>query len=150
MVLWMADCGSDCRTFNASEGQWFKIAQRGLISGTIQEGMWGQRLFQNWDGTPDLWTETIPAALKPGNYLIRHEIIALHIANKPQFYPECAHLTVTGNGTETPGEEYLAKIPGVYSMDRRCSFSGEGMVAGADELQNRRSILMFTHLRWRT
>jgi hypothetical protein len=35
MVLWMADCGPDCRTFNASERNWFKIAQRGLISGTI-------------------------------------------------------------------------------------------------------------------
>ena len=119
MVLWMADCGADCRTFNASQGNWFKIAQRGLISGTIQEGMWGQRLFQNWDGTPDLWTETIPASLKAGNYLIRHEIIALHIAHKPQFYPECAHLTVSGNGTESPEKEYLTKIPGVYSMDRK-------------------------------
>jgi Auxiliary Activity family 9 (formerly GH61) len=121
MVLWMADCGADCRTFNASLGNWFKIAQRGLLSGTIQEGMWGQKILggDNWDGTPELWTETIPAALKPGNYLIRHEIIALHIANKPQWYPQCAHLTVTGSGTESPDKSYWAKIPGVYSMDRR-------------------------------
>ena len=80
--------------------------------------MWGQREFQNWDGSPDLWTETIPRDLKQGEYLIRHEIIALHIANRPQFYPECAHLSVMGEGSKMPGEEYLVKIPGVYTMDR--------------------------------
>jgi hypothetical protein len=48
--------------------------------------MWGQKILggENWVGTPELWTGTIPATLKPGNYLIRQEIIALHIVNKPQ------------------------------------------------------------------
>ena len=123
MVLWMADCGESCITFTPSEGNWFKIAQRGLLNGTIQEGTWGQREFQNWDGTPDLWTETIPRGLKAGNYLIRHEIIALHIENKPQFYMQCAHLAVGGDGKEVPGKEYLAKIPGVWNMSRTfCPF----------------------------
>jgi hypothetical protein len=112
------------RTFNASQGNWFKITQRGLISGTIQEGMWGQIILggENWVGTPELWTETIPAALEPGNHLVRHEIIALHIANKPQWYPQCAHLRFTGNGTQSPEKAYLAKVPGVYSMDRELFF----------------------------
>ncbi|KAE8446402.1 hypothetical protein EG329_012007 [Mollisiaceae sp. DMI_Dod_QoI] len=118
MVLWMADCGASCATLNLTTANWFKIAERGLLSGTIQTGTWGQRAFQNWDGTPDLWTETIPGDLKPGNYIIRHEIIALHIANKPQFYPECAHLVVSGNGTAVPPKEYYAKIPGVYNMSQ--------------------------------
>ena len=68
-----------------------------------------------------MWSETIPATLKAGEYLVRHEIIALHSENKPQFYPECVHVTVSGNGTKLPGEEYLAKIPGVYSMDGELS-----------------------------
>ncbi|KAH8786535.1 glycosyl hydrolase family 61-domain-containing protein [Hyaloscypha finlandica] len=112
MVLWIADY--------ASQGNWFKIAQRGLINGTIQEGMWGQKILggENWDGTPELWTDTIPAALKPGNYLIRHEIIALHITNKPQWNLQCAHLTATGNGTQSPEKAYLATVPQVYSMDQ--------------------------------
>ncbi|KAF3928605.1 Endoglucanase-4 [Arthrobotrys entomopaga] len=49
------------------------------------------------------WTVTIPAALPSGEYLIRHELLALHQANNPQFYPECAQLTVTGGGNGTPG-----------------------------------------------
>lgn len=114
----MADCGSSCQTLNLTEANWFKIAEHGLLSGDIQTGEWGQRAFQNWDGEPDLWTETIPRDLKAGKYVIRHEIIALHIANKPQFYPECAHLEVLGNGAAVPGQEYYAKIPGVYSMSR--------------------------------
>jgi hypothetical protein len=37
-----------------------------------------------------LWTSTIPASLAPGNYLIRHELIAVHQANNPQ----CKRLNV--------------------------------------------------------
>ena len=62
------------------------------------------------------WTSTIPAFLKPGNYLIRHELIAIHTSNAPQFYPECAQLTITGSGTAVPGASSMASIPGVYSM----------------------------------
>jgi hypothetical protein len=35
----------------------------------------------------------------------------------PEFYPECAHLHVLSSGDETPGEEYLAHIPGVWEED---------------------------------
>jgi hypothetical protein len=62
--------------------------------------------------------------------LIRYEIIALDIANKQQFYPECAHLAVTGNGTETQGEEYVASIPGGYSIDCRSLFSDRMLLIG--------------------
>lgn len=48
---------------------------------------------------------TIPANLKPGNYVLRHEIIALHSASNAdgaQNYPQCVNLKVTGSGTEQP------------------------------------------------
>ena len=61
------------------------------------------------------WTSTIPASLAPGNYLIRHELLALHQADTPQWYPECAQLTVTGSGTATPPASYLASIPAYAS-----------------------------------
>ena len=40
--------------------------------------------------------------------------------SEPQFYPECAHLEVTNDEEEgsIPSEEYMVKIPGVWSMDR--------------------------------
>lgn len=40
---------------------------------------------------------TIPAALKPGNYLIRHEVINLD-ANL-QICLECAQLNIAGQGS---------------------------------------------------
>ncbi|KAJ4357204.1 uncharacterized protein N0V89_001779 [Didymosphaeria variabile] len=119
MIAWMARCpNDDCHTFDSSTASWFKIGERGLQDGTIELGNWFQKTFSNWDGTPSLWSETIPKGLKKGKYLVRHEIIALHSAHKPQFYPECAHLDVGGEGAEEPGEEFYASIPGVWSMDQ--------------------------------
>lgn len=58
----------------------------------------------------------IPKGLKPGNYLIRHEIIMIELF-PPQHYPECAQLTVSGGGDKLPGDEYLVAFPGAYSYD---------------------------------
>jgi hypothetical protein len=120
-VAWMTSCNGPCSSpsFNASNADWFKIGQKGLLWGTIVEGMWFQHEFQDWDGGPNIWTETIPKDLKAGEYLIRHEIIALHIANKPQWYPECAHLKVSGKGKKVPGKKFLARLPGAWSLSRK-------------------------------
>lgn len=59
------------------------------------------------------WTSTIPAATPNGNYMIRFETLAIHTANQPQFYAECAQLTVTGGGSGSPGP--TVKFPGGYS-----------------------------------
>ncbi|KAG9229892.1 glycosyl hydrolase family 61-domain-containing protein [Amylocarpus encephaloides] len=120
MVAWLAPCDGSCNSpsFNASAASWFKIGQRGLLSGGVVEGTWFQREFQDWSGAPNIWTETIPKNLKPGEYLIRHEIISLHIPNAPQFYMQCANLRVTGKGNKLPGKKYLGTLPGVWRMDR--------------------------------
>lgn len=60
---------------------------------------------------------TIPATLKPGLYIVRHEILSLHVANGPQFYPECAHLNISGTGNAFPSERYMARFPGAYAED---------------------------------
>ena len=128
MITWLAHCPrDDCSAFDPSSSSssspaWFKIAERGLQSGTIETGEWFQKTFSRWDGAPSLWTETVPRGLRRGSYLIRHEIVSLHVANRPQFYAECAHLEVGGVGEREPGEEYLVRIPGVWSMDRESFF----------------------------
>lgn len=51
------------------------------------------------------WSLTIPKNLKPGGYVLRHEIIALHSAgstNGAQNYPMCINLKVSGTGTDLP------------------------------------------------
>lgn len=47
----------------------------------------------------------IPSDIASGNYVLRHEIIALHSAGESdgaQNYPQCFNLMVTGTGTATP------------------------------------------------
>jgi hypothetical protein len=57
-----------------------KIDQEGLVSGTQNSGIWaGDAILDTL-----IWTTTIPASLAPGNYLMRHELIAVHQANNPQ------------------------------------------------------------------
>ncbi|KAF1936407.1 glycoside hydrolase family 61 protein-like protein [Clathrospora elynae] len=121
MIVWMTYCSNptnDCETFDSSTADWFKIGEKGLLDGDIQTGEWFQGQFSRWDSSPSLWSETVPGALRKGRNFVRHEIISLHSANKPQFYPECAHLDVSGDGEGFPTEEYLVRIPGVWSMDR--------------------------------
>lgn len=61
---------------------------------------------------------TIPQNLAPGNYLIRHEIIALHLATSvggAEFYPSCAQVKVGGSGSGSPKAADLVAFPGGYS-----------------------------------
>ncbi|KAF2277889.1 glycoside hydrolase family 61 protein-like protein [Westerdykella ornata] len=121
MIAWMTHCtNDDCATFDpvASNADWFKIGEKGLLEGDILTGSWFQKEFSRWDGSPSVWTERVPESLRPGAYLIRHEIVSLHSEHRPQFYPECLQVRVTGQGNAFPGKEYMAKIPGVWSMDQ--------------------------------
>ncbi|KAE9977340.1 hypothetical protein BLS_001472 [Venturia inaequalis] len=111
ITVYMTECKGECSTWaDPSEGSWFKIYQSGLISGTVGHGKWGtNEMMANGFQV----ATKIPAGLKLGNYLIRHETI--NLARAPaEFYPECAQIKVTGSGTETPGKEYRFKLPGVY------------------------------------
>ncbi|KAF3906011.1 Endoglucanase-4 [Orbilia brochopaga] len=99
VMVYMAKCPSGgCNSWTGTGASWFKINQVGLISGTMGHGTWGAG--QVLDTLK--WTVTIPASLPSGEYLIRHELLALHQANNPQFYPECAQLTITGGGSGVP------------------------------------------------
>lgn len=54
----------------------------------------------------------LPTALPAGDYLVRAEHLAMHIANQPQFYIGCGQVTVTEGGNGTPGP--LVAFPGAY------------------------------------
>ncbi|KAH7099341.1 cellulose-growth-specific protein [Auriculariales sp. MPI-PUGE-AT-0066] len=111
VTVYMASCGGACTSQSSSSLSWFKISETGLKSGTVGNGTWG-----NTDVLNTLkYATTIPSALAAGEYLIRWELLAIHQANTPQFYPECAQLTVTGSGGKTPDSSYLVKFPGAYS-----------------------------------
>ena len=120
MSVWLAACGASCNDADPNALEWFKIWHAGIVDDGalgLAESDWYQKTFQTWDGEPDLWPVTIPATLRPGLYLVRHEILSIHVANKPQFYPECANLNVSGSGDALPPAGYYKKFPGVYTMD---------------------------------
>ncbi|TDL15573.1 glycoside hydrolase family 61 protein [Rickenella mellea] len=87
--------------------KWFKIQQDGLDS----SGKWGvDRMVANKGKV----TFTLPSCIAAGQYLLRHEIIALHAASTypgAQFYMECAQLQITGGGTKAPA---TVSFPGAY------------------------------------
>jgi cellulase len=112
VTVWLSKCpGSDCSSYDGS-GDWFKIDEAGLLSGTISKGEWGNGIVLK----TLKWESTIPASIQSGAYLIRHEVLALHQANTPQFYPECAQLKITGGGSDFPSSQYLAKLPGAFKL----------------------------------
>lgn len=63
----------------------------------------------------------IPKDIAPGNYVLRHEIIALHAAgqlNGAQNYPFCFSLAISSSGTAQPAgvlgtELYKNTDPGI-------------------------------------
>jgi hypothetical protein len=117
LMAYMASCGEDCTSItDIASLKWFKIAEEGLRNGFTVDDPNGW--FQNdlWENrNTDHWDIVVPKGLKPGKYMVRHEIINLELA-PVQFYPNCAHLDVVGEGASVPGEEYLVQFPGGYSM----------------------------------
>jgi hypothetical protein len=66
------------------------------------------------------WTIQIPSNLKAGDYIIRHELVALHYATKelgPEFYISCLNVKVLGDGTAEPTKEDTVRFPGAYKPD---------------------------------
>lgn len=111
VMVWMYKCSGAFSSCDGSGTGWFKIDQMGMTAPPLTGTSWGTAQVE---ATLE-WTSTIPARLAPGNYLIRHELLALHQANTPQWYPECAQLVVTGSGTATPSGSYLTAIPSYAS-----------------------------------
>lgn len=111
VINYLAKCQGSCSSFRGDSGTpWFKISQD-----TYSGGKWAnQRLVAN----NFTWPVTIPSKLAAGDYLLRHEQIALHGATSvggAQFYPVCIQLTVTGGGSVQPSGNLA--FPGAYSAN---------------------------------
>lgn len=118
MLTYLTKCtNGDCKTFNATNAQWFKIDAAGY-----QNGKWiqGQTIYSKAPGGPKPYYFNFPKNIAPGQYILRHEIIALHLASarkQAEFYPSCIQISVTGSGTGAPAPNELVKLPGAYSDD---------------------------------
>lgn len=98
----LANCNGDCTSVTKTDLEFFKIAAVGLVDDSSIPGTWASdELISNNDS----WVIKIPEDLESGNYVWRHEIIALHGAENSdgaQNYPQCFNLAVTGTGTLSP------------------------------------------------
>ena len=116
VVDYIASCNGDCSSADKSSLKWVKIAEEGIDVATQQ---WAAgKLMENGN----TWKVTVPSSLAPGQYVIRHEIIALHgagSANGAQNYPQCINFEVTGSGsTQLPSgtlgvDLYNSNDPGI-------------------------------------
>jgi hypothetical protein len=122
VLNYLAKCSGSCETANKESLLFFKISEGGLIDGTSPPGTWvtDQMIANN-----NTWSLQIPQDISPGNYVLRHEIIALHSATSgggAQNYPQCINLEISGSGTLDPSgipatAFYKATDPGInYSI----------------------------------
>ncbi|OLN87460.1 Polysaccharide monooxygenase Cel61a 7 [Colletotrichum chlorophyti] len=113
VITYMAKCPeAGCSSWQpGTDKVWFKV-QEGGRDGTSN----------TWAATPLMKAGnegvkyTVPECIEPGQYLVRHEIIALHASYQypgAQFYPGCHQLEVTGSGSTSPAD--LVAFPGAYS-----------------------------------
>ncbi|KAJ7198568.1 glycosyl hydrolase family 61-domain-containing protein [Mycena pura] len=118
---YISSCHGDCTTFDATNAGWTKIAHAGIdtgqtISNALREtmknkpeeyfptsgpGLWAMaKLVQNGSK----WTIRVPKTLKSGQYIIRHELAAVHNpktsdpSSGPQLYIACIQVDVTNGG----------------------------------------------------
>ncbi len=146
IITYLASCDGPCDKVEPSKLSWFKIAERGLVktAGTagVGYGTWAtDELLSNGNR----WTVRLPEKIVAGNYVLRHEPIALQLAaekNKAQHYPKCLNLEITGQGTEKPTgvpatELYTAQDPGllidVALNPQNYTIPGPALYSGAAE-----------------
>ncbi|KAI0130342.1 endoglucanase-4 [Xylariales sp. AK1849] len=94
IINYVAPCDGECTRETSADLGFSKISEGGYDSGTWATDTLIANNFTS--------STVIPAGLAAGNYVIRHEIIALHSAgsdNGAQNYPQCLNVKVGGSGT---------------------------------------------------
>ncbi|KAI1494271.1 glycoside hydrolase [Biscogniauxia mediterranea] len=102
--------GASATTWDGSGAVWFKFHTEMPTMDANKQLTWpGQNEYKTTNAT-------IPASVPEGEYLLRVEHIALHMAmqaGKAQFYLACSQIQITVGGSGTPGP--LVAFPGAYS-----------------------------------
>ncbi|KAH8907300.1 hypothetical protein BR93DRAFT_690551 [Coniochaeta sp. PMI_546] len=100
VIDYLANCNGPCTNVDKTKLNFFKIDEVGLVDAASDT--WGATQLTNNNNS---WLVKIPTDIAPGNYVLRHEIIALHAAGQPngaQNYPFCFSLAISSSGTKNP------------------------------------------------
>jgi len=116
VMTYLAKCPGPCAQAVAQQLTFVKFQETGRVQAGPIPGVWGSDLLAKAGSTV---TMTLPKGLESGEYVMRHEILALHNAqnNEPQFYPMCANLVITGDGSSPLPVAQGIKLPGGYRAD---------------------------------
>ncbi|KAI0697469.1 glycosyl hydrolase family 61-domain-containing protein [Cytidiella melzeri] len=111
LMTYLASCGNTpCDQYDPTNAQWFKIDQLGKEA---DGSTWYMAEIMS---NRDAYDVTLPQNIAPGGYLMRHELIALHLGTSlggAEFYPMCLQLQVGGSGNGSP--QPLVSFPGAYN-----------------------------------
>ncbi|CCO26437.1 putative endo-beta-1,4-glucanase D OS=Aspergillus niger (strain CBS 513,88 / FGSC A1513) GN=eglD PE=3 SV=1 [Rhizoctonia solani AG-1 IB] len=107
--VYIAKAPSTAASFDGSGAVWTKVYSSGLISASSQT--WATDIVNANGGKHSF---ILPKSIPSGDYLIRGEIIALHVAQSypgAQFYIGCAQISVVNGGSASPPK---IALPGAY------------------------------------
>ncbi|KAF2417132.1 glycoside hydrolase, partial [Tothia fuscella] len=123
LISYIAQYEGSIDNVDPTKLKFFKVAERGLLG---DNKTWA---VDEMMANGNISTAVIPHDIKPGNYVLRHELIALHYATEdslyhmkadkalgPQHYIQCFNIKVTGSGTATPSG---VLFPGAYKPFRQ-------------------------------
>lgn len=139
VITYLANCNGDCTTVDKTKLEFVKVDAVGLVT-PGNPGTWAS---DNLIANNNSWSFNIPESIAPGNYVARHEIIALHSAQNEdgaQNYPQCINFKITGSGTANPagtlGEKlYTPTDPGIevniYQSNTAYPIPGPTLWSGA-------------------
>ncbi|KAH8089935.1 family 61 endoglucanase [Cristinia sonorae] len=100
VMTYIAKCPNGCANFKGDTGNvWVKIDQD-QFNPTRTGFEWGENIIRM---KGNKYSVQIPD-LEPGEYLLRHEILGLHVAGTlmgAQFYPNCVQIKLTGTGKKS-------------------------------------------------
>ncbi|KIO25716.1 glycoside hydrolase family 61 protein, partial [Tulasnella calospora MUT 4182] len=110
IITYLGKCNGPCATTDPTKIDFFKIHQVDFVQGT-HTWVQSQTLYK---GLP--FNFTLPEDLPNGDFIMRHEVIALHNAMSQggaEIFPQCIQVTIDCGGGKIPAA--TARFPGGYS-----------------------------------
>lgn len=122
VMTYLAACQGSCADADKNTLKWVKIDELGWLNSTGWDtmnlgGTWATNVLI---ANKYSWLVKIPESLAVADYVLRHEIVALHVADKlngAQAYPQCVNVRVgSGKGEEGSKPQGGTLGPNLYGM----------------------------------